>query len=277
MRRLTLALTLLFISIPLCFSTNPDPAWTTESDAMTFQAYKGMPVSAVFGFEVDITNKFTGENDPILGSTREFELKSSDLENSNKISNAMTINVKTNSRVPVSVDLWFSAFRTPNEEGISYLKVTWKKESQAIGDWIYQYYDEQSESYVPFTYKESEADPLYKYQYKLGITYKDASGSVLSNTVQVSPYNGSGDTLHITFYPIAKRAQKTGEGTWGSWSDEFTNIPGEGNVLPGVVDTANNIRMTASVRFSMTFGVKYNSIPANMPYTGTVRVSIQGE
>ena len=257
MRRLIATITMMFLLLFFCFATDEWSGFNTSAST-TLTAYKSEPAPIVIGegIEILLFNRYvTSQSNPdgILGTNSLFPIAEADLVIENKrikLSDALILEVSSNSKSPILVDLWFSPFintRTVDNEYIyTYVSTKWE--------------------YASYTNPNSENVTLENntYQYRLDLAMKDLSGSATTN---VEATNASGATMKLTFTPVALQ------------NNTVVNMPSsDGSVLPGLDDEQyEDFRITGTLVFSLFLGVsKFDEIPANKEFTANVRITIQG-
>ncbi len=243
----------------LCFADEG----TDSSTTLDVTAVKSGSLSSDFALSVTATvpNSIVQQGQSVIGqvgSVESFDLTTTLKNNNNasSLTNALAITVSTNSKKPVLVDVWFSAFRDTTRykgeelifDGVpdSFIKVTWTAKS-----------DE------PAYISADQTINSVLYEYMLKLTANNTT-LVKGNSTSVTPTNASGLTMNLVFTPTAKD----------------TSIPETSSAtLPGMDTTKETLTLIRrTVNFSMALKDKnFESIPANTNYTCTVRITVKGE
>ena len=238
---------------------------THDSTTLNVTATKSGSLSSDFALVVtaSVPQSIVQEGQSLIGeigSVESFDLTPVLKQGLNLqgFNNALTLTVSTNSKKPVSIDVWFSAFRDTtryNEEldfdgvAASYITATWTA-----------YSNENKPEYT-------SADDTYgsvKYFYKLNTVANKTTTLTNNKSISTKAENASGNTLSLVFTPVAQNA-----------SIPATDAP----TLPGM-DTSdpNNLTLVSrTVNFNMSMGKKFDEIPANTNYTCTVRITVKGD
>ena len=263
MRRLTLSAILMLILFSPILADNID--WTLTTDSVTFSAYKNRPIPITIGegTEVKVYNHNVKENNSdtgILGMDGEYLLQRNDFSNTyTRLSDALAVQVSTNSRKPVVVDLWFSAFRNITETITTVVDEQTQQETEVVS---YSY------TYISATWRHksfsSNASKSYtvdesQYQYKLKYSMTSLAGPSVSN---VTAKDSTGASMRLTFTPVALQ------------NNQEVAMPESDDILPGITDESD--RIVGTLTLQMDLGVKYDYFPANREFLSVVRVTIQG-
>lgn len=238
---------------------------TQDSTTLDVTAVKSGSLSSDFALVVtaSVPQSIVQEGQSVIGeigSVESFDITQTlkNNNNANNLNSALALTVSTNSKRPVLVDVWFSAFRDTTRykgeelefDGVaaSYLSVKWTAKSTLPA------YTSADESYNHV---------LYEYMLKTTANTKELSGG--STKCEITSSNADGQTMNFVFTPIAKN----------------TSIPeSDAPTLPGM-DTENETLtlLSRTVTFDMTLagGATFNLIPANTNYTCTVRITVKGD
>jgi len=247
MRKIAAAAILAILVFSCIYAT--DWEGTSTHGDLSFTAYKELPLPALLGFEINVSN---AKDDAVVGSASEYRIEQADLGSSGTIfGNGLTVSVGTNSRTSLTVGLWFSPFQaTVNNETVI-LPVTWTITT------------------VPdTTYCEELQYGDFFYRYYLDYSFKDASRV----TVESLSTARIGVNAFLVFTPVAQRKPVAG----GDWEDITPGqLPDTGNVLPGFTQESGDAKIRAAATFSLTLSTAYNKLADNVRYTGNVRVTVE--
>lgn len=248
MRKITAAAILILFSVSCAFSA--DWAGTSTQGELSISAYKDLPLPALFGFEINVSN---AKDDAVVGSAGEYRIDQADLGSTGTLfGNGLTVYVATNSRTSLTVGLWFSPFQATVNNDAVILPVTWTITTGAdttfcdelqYGDYYYRYY-------LDYSFRDAAKDPV---------------ASVSTAKIGVNAF--------LIFTPVAQRRPVAG----GDWEDiGLSQLPDSGSVLPGFTQENGDAKISASATFSLTLSTAYNKLADNVRYTGNVRVTVEG-
>ena len=249
MRKIAAVAILIMFSMAFAFSDGWDGT-STQGD-LSFTAYKDLPLPALFGFEINISN---AKDDSVVGSSGEYRMEQEDLgSGGNLFGNALTVSVGTNSRNPINVGLWFSPFRaTVNGETVI-MPVTWTITTEPDA-----------------TYSEGMQYGEHFYRYYLDYSFEDSSRVDVTSVSTAK----TGVNAYLVFSPVAQSRPLSG----GSWEDTVSSsLPDCGSVLPGFTQENGDAKLNASATFSLTLSTTYNKLADNVKYSGTVRITVEGD
>ncbi|MBO6001724.1 MAG: hypothetical protein J6P81_08085 [Spirochaetales bacterium] len=267
MKKFLVVLTLIVFSCMFCFAEEG----TQDTTSFNVTATKSGSLSSDYALVVtaSVPEAFVQEGQSVIGevgSVESFDITQTFVEkvkanfsDSTTINSALTLNVSTNSKKPVLVDVWFSAFRdtTRYKEG----------ESQQLE------FDGIAESFLKVRWTAKSSDPSYtsaifngtEYKYRLNLT---ANNTALgSKTYSTTATNAAGQTMNLVFTPVEKNG----------------NIPEiEAPTLPGFDPSPSEgplVLISRTVNFDMALDSanNFNLIPANTNYTCTVRITVKGD
>ena len=287
MKKYLIVFTLLLFSLFLCFADEESSFIETGTSApLTITAFKNTSLTSDYTLVVSASTPQTirlqedgtyQDETGAVGSVETLDISYYlKKNNTNKIQNAMTLTLSTNKRIPVNVDIWFSAFRKQTRYAVetedgqityqfdavssSFMTVTWTANSPVPAGWV--------NSDMVYT-------DGYWYRYKMGLSIGNTT--MTTNSVSVQSKDQNGATMSLKFYPYAERS--TSEN--GSYSS-INPIPGEDYVLPGMSSEAippNEIPtlVSRSVNFTMQLASSFINIPTNSRYTGSVRITVKGD
>lgn len=236
---------------------------THDSTTLNVTATKSGSLSSDFALVVtaSVPESIVQEGQSLIGeigSVESFDLTPVLKQgvNTSSMNNALTLTVSTNSRKPVLVDVWFSAFRDTTRykgeelefDGVaaSFINANWTAKSTDPG------YTSADQTFNSTTYK-----------YRLNLTANNKTLSKSGDYCSISATNAAGQTMNLVFTPVAENG----------------SIPEiEAPTLPGM-NTANDplTLISRSVNFNMGLGKKFDEIPANTNYTCTVRITVKGD
>lgn len=236
---------------------------TQDSTTLNVTATKSGSLSSEFALVVtaSVPQSIIQEGQSLIGeigSVESFDLTPVLKQGFNLggLDNVLTLTVSTNSKKPVLVDVWFSAFRDTTRykgeelefDGVaaSFINANWTAKSTAPG---YTSADE--------TFNSTE------YKYRLNLTANNKTLSKSGDYCSISATNAAGQTMNLVFTPVAENG----------------SIPEiEAPTLPGMDTTRNPLTLiTRSVNFNMGMGKKFDEFPANTNYTCTVRITVKGD
>lgn len=267
MKRMLATLAIAVIALACVFA---EDAFTGTSTTATgvLEAYKNLSPSALMKFEITISNS---KRDEIKGSAMSDRITASDLQ-SNKMANALTINVKSNRRNPIKVTLWFSPLTSSAASGNKMVKMTWKVEKVTNCDPIF--YDFVKDDLGISVMRLFKDDNGYAYKYSMDTTVTSNGATVTS--VAASTNNGA--EMVITFTPTAQKTLSAAlvDLEALSWNDIVEMPQTENGVLPGIWDGCEKV-LESTVRLSATLGTALNQLKQNVRYTATVRITIEGD
>ena len=267
MKRFLVVLTLLFFSCLLCFADEG----TQDSTSLNITAQKSGSLSSSYALVVTATVPTSiSQGQTVIGqvgSVESFDITPAfvdqttrDFTKSTTLTGVLELTVGTNSKKPVLVDVWFSAFRDTTRykgEGeqmefdavaASNLPVTWTAKSNVT-----------ESNYTT-------ADQTYggvQYYYKL---VPKANNTTLSGSksCSVTAKTVTGETMNLVFTPVEKNG----------------SIPEtEPATLPGMNPGNNPTLISRTVVFDLALdkNSNYFKIPANTNYTCTVRITVKGD
>ena len=248
MRKIAALSILILLSVSCAFAN--DWAGTSTQGDLRFTAYKELPLPALFGFEINVSN---AKDNAVVGSAGEYRVEQADLGSSGTLfGNGLTVEVATNSRTSLNVGLWFSPFQAEINNDTVIMPVTWTitTEPDAVFSDELQYGD-------------------YFYRYYLNYSYQDASRAVVTSlsTAKI------GVNAFLVYSPVAQRRPVAG----GDWEDiPVSQLPDTGNVLPGFTQETGEAKIRAAATFSLTLSTAYNKLVDNVRYAGTVRITVEG-
>lgn len=270
MRKTFVVSLLLILSLAFCFA-DPIDQGTQSLTHLNVTAVKSGSLASDYALVVtaSVPQSIVQEGQPMIGevgTVESFDITDAINSTNNKstIENALALKVQTNSKRPVLVDVWFSAFRDTSR---------YKGNEQTTFDGAPVYY-------LPVRWTAKSTDPAYKaadetyqnedYQYMLKLKINDKQMVTKSDQVALTSNNEAGQTMHLVFTPVA-------EG--GSAGDPM--IPeSEAPVLPGMdteLDPLTLIDRTVNFTLNLPNQNEFALIPANTNYTCTVRISVLGE
>lgn len=270
MKKFLVVLTLIVFSCMFCFADEG----TQDTASFEVKATKSGSLSSDYTLVVtaSVPEAFVQEGQSVIGevgSVESFDITQTfvkkvkaNFSDSTTIYSALTLNVSTNSKKPVLVDVWFSAFRdtTRYKEG----------ESQQLE------FDGIAESFLKVKWTAKSSDPSYtsaifngtEYKYRLNLTANNKTLATSSDSYTVTvEKNASGQTMNLVFTPVEKNG----------------NIPEiEPPTLPGFDPSPSEgplVLISRTVNFDMALdnANNFNLIPANTNYTCTVRITVKGE
>lgn len=241
---------------------------TQDSTTLNVTATKSGSLSSEFALVVtaSVPQSIVQEGQSLIGeigSVESFDLTPVLKQGLNLqgLNDALTLTVSTNSKKPVSIDVWFSAFRDTTRykgegeemefDGVaaSYITATWTARS-----------NENKPEYTATDQAYGSVD----YSYKLNVVANNTTTLTNNKSISTKAENASGNTLSLVFTPVAQNA----------------SIPAsDAPTLPGM-DTSdpNNLTLVSrTVIFNMSMGKKFDEFPANTNYTCTVRITVKGD
>ena len=240
-----------------CFANETDSSTTLDVSAV-----KSGSLSSAFALTVtaSVPQSIVQQGQSVIGEVGSVE--SFDLTpvlkngfNLDSMNDALSITVNTNSKRPVLVDVWFSAFRDTTRykgeelefDGVaaSFVSVTWTARSTEPG----------------YTTADQDFGNV-RYAYRLNVTGNNTTLTA-KNTSAVQATDAAGKTMNLVFTPVAESA----------------NIPEtSAATLPGL-DTERDplTLLSRTVIYNMKMGKKFDEIPANTNYTCTVRITVKGD
>ena len=270
MRKALVVISILIFSLALCFADSDDHG-TQSLTHLDVTAVKSGSLSPNFALVVTATvpeaivsqgQSMIGE----IGTVESFDITQTvqKSKNQNEVTNALSLKVKTNSKRPVLVDLWFSAFRDTSR---------YKGDEQMTFDGLPTYY-------LPVKWTAKSIDPAFKaadqpydnadYEYMLKLKINDKQMETKNDQVALTSNNEAGQTMHLVYTPIAQGGSVNEPGIPDSAAP----------ILPGM-DTdlrpLTLIERTVDFTLNLPSNNEFNLIPANTNYTCTVRVSVLGE
>ena len=270
MRKTFVVTLLLILSLTFCFADSGDQG-TQSVTHLDVTAVKSGSLASDYALVVtaSVPQSIVQEGQPMIGevgTVESFDITSAINSTSNKstIDNALSLKVETNSKRPVLVDVWFSAFRDTSR---------YKGNEQTTFDGVPTYY-------LPVRWTAKSADPAFKaadesyenkdYKYMLKLKINDKQMVTKGDQVALTSSNEAGQTMHMVFTPVAE----------GGSADD-TRIPeSAAPVLPGMDPDLNPLTLierTVNFTLNLPSSNEFNLIPANTNYTCTVRISVLGE
>ncbi len=242
-----------------CFANETD-----SSTILDVSAVKSGSLSSAFALTVtaSVPQSIVQQGQSVIGEVGSVE--SFDLTpvlkngfNLDSMNDALSITVNTNSKRPVLVDVWFSAFRDTTRykgedlefDGVaaSFVSVTWTARSTEPG----------------YTTADQDFGNV-RYAYRLNVTGNNTTLTA-KNTSAVQATDAAGKTMNLVFTPVAENA----------------SIPEtSAATLPGFNIDENEAPITLisrTVIYNMKMGKKFDEIPANTNYTCTVRITVKGD
>ena len=270
MRKTFVITLLLILSLAFCFADSEDQG-TQPLTNLTVLAVKSGSLVSDYALMVtaSVPQSIVQEGQPVIGevgTVESFDITKAinSSKSKNTIENALALKVATNSKKPVLVDVWFSAFRDTSR---------YKGSEQTT-------YDGVSAYYLRVKWIAKSADPALKaadepyennsYQYMLKLKINDKQMETQKDEVSLISSNEAGQTMHLVFTPVA-------EG--GSAGD--TRIPeSSAPVLPGMDTDLNPLTLidrTVNFTLNLPDSNEFSLIPANTNYTCTARITILGE
>ena len=248
MRKITAAFILMLLAMSFLSATGWEGT-STHGD-LSFTAYKELPLPALFGFEINVSN---AKDDDVVGSAGEYRVEQADLGSTGTLfGNGLTVAVGTNSRTSLTVGLWFSPFQATINNDIVNMPVTWTITTEPDTTWCdeLQYGDHYYRYYLDYSFKDAAKDPV---------------PSVSTAKIGVNAF--------LVFTPVAQRRPVTG----GDWEDiGLSQLPDSGSVLPGFTQENGDGKIRASATFSLTLSTAYNKLVDNVRYTGNIMVTVEG-
>ena len=268
MKKFLVVLTLIVFSCMFCFAEEG----TQDTTSFNVTATKSGSLSSDYALVVtaSVPEAFVQEGQSVIGevgSVESFDITQTFVEkvkanfnDSTTINSALTLNVSTNSKKPVLVDVWFSAFRdtTRYKEG----------GSQQLE------FDGIAESFLKVKWTAKSANPDYtkadddfnsvRYYYRLNLTANNKTLAASGDSCTVTATNASGQTMNLVFTPVPQNG----------------SIPViEPPTLPGMDPDKDPLTLLSrKVTFNMALeGTNFNLIPANTNYTCTVRITVKGD
>ncbi len=270
MRKALVVISILVFSLALCSADSEDHG-TQSLTHLDVTAVKSGSLSQNFALVVtaSVPESIVQDGQPLIGEVgtiESFDITRTVLgsRNQNEVTDALSLKVKTNSKRPVLVDIWFSAFRDTSR---------YKGDEQTTFDGMPTYY-------LPVKWTAKSIDPAFKaadesyentdYQYMLKLKINDKQMVTKNDQVALTSNNEAGQTMHLVFTPIAQG---------GSVGDPM--IPeSAAQTLPGMdtdLDPLTLIDRTVNFTLTLPSNNEFNLIPANTNYTCTVRISVLGE
>lgn len=238
---------------------------TQDSTTLNVTATKSGSLSSEFALVVtaSVPQSIVQEGQSLIGeigSVESFDLTPVLKQGFNLqgLNDALTLIVSTNSKKPVSIDVWFSAFRDTTRykgeelefDGVaaSYITATWTAKS-----------NENKPEYTPADESYGSVD----YSYKLNVVANKTTTLTNGKSISTKAENASGNTLSLVFTPVAQNA-----------SIPATDAP----TLPGMDTSKQTLTLVSrTVNFNMSMGKKFDEFPANTNYTCTVRITVKGD
>lgn len=177
---------------------------THDSTTLNVTATKSGSLSSDFALVVtaSVPESIIQEGQSLIGeigSVESFDLTPVLKQgvNTSSMNNALTLTVSTNSRKPVLVDVWFSAFRDTTRykgeelefDGVaaSFINANWTAKSTDPG------YTPADQTFNSTTYK-----------YRLNLTANNKTLSKSSDYCSISATNAAGQTMNLVFTPVAE-------------------------------------------------------------------------
>ena len=238
---------------------------TQDSTTLNVTATKSGSLSSDFALVVtaSVPQSIVQEGQSLIGeigSVESFDLTPVLKQGFNLqgLNNALTLTVRTNSKKPVSIDVWFSAFRDTTRYKGEELEFDGVAASYITATWT-AYSNENKPEYT-------SADQAYgsvNYSYKLNTVANKTTTLTNGKTYATKAENASGNTLSLVFTPVAQNA----------------NIPAtDAPTLPGMDTSKQTLTLVSrTVNFNMSMGKKFDEFPANTNYTCTVRITVKGD
>jgi hypothetical protein len=270
MRKTFVVTLLLILSLAFCFADSGDQG-TQSVTHLDVTAVKSGSLASDYALVVTATvpeaivsqgQSMIGE----MGTVESFDITSAINSTSNKstIDNALALKVETNSKRPVLVDVWFSAFRDTSR---------YKGDEQTTFDGLPTYY-------LPVKWTAKSIDPAFKaadetyqnedYQYMLKLKINDKQMVTKNDQVALTSNNEAGQTMHLVYTPIAQGGSVDDPGIPESVA---LTLPGMDTDLRPLT----LIERTVNFTLNLPSNNEFNLIPTNTNYTCTVRVSVLGE
>ena len=238
---------------------------TQDSTTLNVTATKSGSLSSDFALVVtaSVPQSIVQEGQSLIGeigSVESFDLTPVLKQGFNLqgLNNALTLTVRTNSKKPVSIDVWFSAFRDTTRYKGEELEFDGVAASYITATWT-AYSNENKPEYT----SADEAYGSVNYSYKLNTVANKTTTLTNGKTYATKAENASGNTLSLVFTPVAQNA----------------NIPAtDAPTLPGMDTSKQTLTLVSrTVNFNMSMGKKFDEFPANTNYTCTVRITVKGD
>lgn len=260
MKRLFVVLTLLVFSCALCFAGEG----TESSTTLDVTAMKSGSLSSDFALVVtaSVPQSIVQQGQSVIGevgSVESFDLTDTLRNNNNasSLAGALALTVSTNSKRPVLIDVWFSAFRD-----------TTRYKGEEL------YFDGVPDSFINAKWTAKSIDPAYTaadekyehetYEYMLRLTANNKQLSTKNDKCEVTATNASGQTMNLVFTPTAKNVSMP--------ESDAPTLPG----MDTDKDPLTLISRTTTFDLAIT-GKTFTTIPANTNYTCTVRITVKGD